>query len=270
MKPRSTYIPKSPPIRSKDIRLNQIIAYRQSLAIKSRLHSKKYHLAEILPDGSWKGSRCFIIGGGPSLSGFNFEELRGEKTIAINAAFRYIPFADLLFSMDHSFYRNMIRGVYGPEAMEGYRKFPGIKCFLEISDHHYENPVYYVHGDLRNKTLPIGLRNGIYPGANSGFGALMIAICLGADPIYLLGFDMTFQGTQTHFHRLYKKMTVSKPRLDSYRRNFENIAPLIREKGIRVINLNPASKLRCFDFSTFQEVMNGNDHYQGSEASDPI
>src|SRR4030042_335661 len=32
---------------------------------------------EVMADGAWRGERCFIIGGGPSLPGFDFERLRG-------------------------------------------------------------------------------------------------------------------------------------------------------------------------------------------------
>ena len=58
---------------------------------------------EILPDGSWSGRRCFIVGGGPSLKGFDFERLRGERVIAINKAFYDVPFADIVFAMDSPF-----------------------------------------------------------------------------------------------------------------------------------------------------------------------
>ena len=30
------------------------------------------NIQDILPDGAWSGKRCFIIGGGRSLKGFNF------------------------------------------------------------------------------------------------------------------------------------------------------------------------------------------------------
>ena len=49
-------------------------------------------LKDSLPTGSWKGQRCFIIGGGPSLKGFDFKQLKGEKIIAINKAFVDAPF----------------------------------------------------------------------------------------------------------------------------------------------------------------------------------
>ena len=41
-------------------------------------------LKDSLPSGSWRGEKCFIIGGGPSLQNFDFLQLLGEKVIAIN------------------------------------------------------------------------------------------------------------------------------------------------------------------------------------------
>ena len=37
-----------------------------------------------LEDDTWKGRRCFIIGGGPSLRGFDFSSLKGELVIGVN------------------------------------------------------------------------------------------------------------------------------------------------------------------------------------------
>ena len=42
-----------------------------------------------LREGQWTGHPCFIIGGGPSLKGFDFNLLEGRKTIGINRAFEF-------------------------------------------------------------------------------------------------------------------------------------------------------------------------------------
>jgi hypothetical protein len=34
-------------------------------------------VSEVLPSGCWKGERCVILGGGPSLRGFDFSVLDG-------------------------------------------------------------------------------------------------------------------------------------------------------------------------------------------------
>jgi len=54
-----------------------------------RIVSKSLHT--IMPTGIWKGRRCFIVGGGTSLKGFDFSQLRGELVIAVNRAMEYVP-----------------------------------------------------------------------------------------------------------------------------------------------------------------------------------
>ncbi|GAG00227.1 unnamed protein product, partial [marine sediment metagenome] len=34
-----------------------------------------------MPDGAWNGKPCFIVGGGPSLKGFDWTKLNGHRTI---------------------------------------------------------------------------------------------------------------------------------------------------------------------------------------------
>jgi hypothetical protein len=63
-------------------------------------------LHEVLDDGAWEGEPCFIIGGGPSLKGFDFNRLRGQgRVIAINRALEYAPWADVVFFMDWKLYK---------------------------------------------------------------------------------------------------------------------------------------------------------------------
>ena len=60
-------------------------------------------ITDVLNSDSWKGKRCFIIGGGPSLSDFDFDILKDELTIGINKTL--IQFSPTLnYSMDKRFY----------------------------------------------------------------------------------------------------------------------------------------------------------------------
>ncbi len=35
-------------------------------------------ISTVVPKDSWRGRLCFILGGGPSLNGFDFNQLTGE------------------------------------------------------------------------------------------------------------------------------------------------------------------------------------------------
>jgi hypothetical protein len=211
--------------------------------------------ADVLPDGSWAGQPCFIIGGGPSLIGFDFDRLRGRgRVIAINKAFLYAPFADVVFFMDHaSFYMWLKRGMFGADAITAWNEFKGFRVFLNLRGREVKD-VYSIRS-IGRVGLPTSLKGGLYHGNNSGFGAIGIAICMGADPIYLLGYDLKHQGTVTHFHGGYNR---HQPEIvmRSYKKSLEVLAQLVAKRGRpRVINLNPYSDLTAFPFSTIDEVL---------------
>lgn len=250
-----------PPITTQDYRVAQILKLQQRGQAAAWITARggKKHVSEILHDGQWTGQPCFILGGGSSLTGFKFERLRGRRTIAINRAFEFAPFSDFLFSMDSTFYQWVLKFRRGP-----FLAFPGIRVFLDSMNFPFGPEVHYI----RNAGLqgfPASLKTGIYSANNSGYGALQMAICLGARPIYLLGYDMNDTGAgRTHFHDGYPGKFGAKINR-TFRQGFEALAPALRAKGIRVVNLNGASGLRCFEFGTIEEALD--DHHQ--PAPDP-
>jgi len=210
-------------------------------------------LYEVLPDGAWANERCFIIGGGPSLEGFDFSRLDGAgRIIAINRAFEYAPFADVVFFMDQRFYKMVHDGAFGPEAKKKWDEFRGYRVFLNIMGRRYDD-VYSVRS-LGRVGLSNSLAKGIYHGNNSGVGAVGLAVCLGANPIYLLGFDFKFKNGKSHFHPGYRP-SAGEGVFRSFVRDFERMARFIVRTRFRVVNLNPDSALRCFPFSTIDEVL---------------
>ena len=42
---------------------------------------------EVLPDRSWKGKPCIVVGGGPSLQDFDWELLCGWRVIGVNRVY---------------------------------------------------------------------------------------------------------------------------------------------------------------------------------------
>jgi hypothetical protein len=199
------------------------------------------------------GERCFILGGGPSLEGFDFERLRGRgKIIAVNRAFEYAHFADILFFMDNRFYQFVHDGKFGPEALAKWESFKGYKVFLNIMGRKHDD-VYSVRS-LGRVGVSNSLTKGIYHGNNSGVGALGLAICLKANPIYLLGFDFKFKNGKSHFHSGYK-LPMHESTFKNFVRDFERVQRFLSRTQFQVVNLNPDSGLRSFPFSTIDEVL---------------
>lgn len=213
---------------------------------------------EVLPDGAWAGEQCFIVGGGPSLIGFDFERLRGKgRIIVINAAYLDVPFADVLFFMDGSkttFYGlvHNSRLCDRPDCLEAWNNFAGHKVFLNLMGRKYDD-VHSVRS-IGRMGLSHSLRNGLYHGNNSGVGAVGLAACLHANPIYLLGIDCKFTGGKTHYHGKYPA-TMTENVFKSFIRDFERLNKFIQRTQFKVVNLNPDSGVRCFPFSTIDEVL---------------
>ena len=209
-------------------------------------------LSDVLQDGAWKGQRCFIVGGGASLKGFDFSKLNNELVIGINRAYEKVD-CTINFAMDHMLYEWITKGKLGDNARKKFDEFKGIPVWLDSVGYDYPQGVYIINQVPKTK-MGHSLKEGIRTGSNSGFGAVGIAICLGANPIYLLGFDMIARdGKQVWWHNGYPEMQSAKV-YKVFRNDFNKVAQELKEKNIKVINLNPKSELKCFEFSDIDKI----------------
>jgi hypothetical protein len=207
-----------------------------------------------MPDGAWKDERCFIVGGGPSLTGFNWDVLKGAgRIIAVNRAVEVVPWADIMFSMDSRLYEwyHERRNLLKQESLDAYDEFQGMKVWLDSHHHQFKPDVYLVNW-LGRSGVSLSLKKGIYSGGNSGYSAMMLAVALGCSPIILLGFDMGHDSGRTHFHDGYP-MGSCNPSSRTWTECFNEAAPKIKAAGIQVINANPYSNIRCFPFGNIIE-----------------
>jgi len=205
---------------------------------------------DVLKAGQWKGQRCFILGGGESLKGFDFSLLRGEKVIAVNRAFESYPNADIWYAMDVALYNSMRSGVLSEgekyDVYKLWQEFQGIKMFLcPINYYKFYDKIHYVRRNTK-AVVSNDLNQGIHGGNNSGFGALMLALTLRANPIFLLGYDLKIRET-THYHSGYpkqdkealaKKLVVFTEQFEKFKDEYP--------KDTRIINLCLDSALECF------------------------
>lgn len=228
-------------------RLTKVIPTKLSITCRAKC------ITEVLPSCAWIGRRCFIIGGGPSLSGFNYSILDNELTIGINKAFVGYH-AVVNYSMDPRFYDMVTyQSPTDPKVKmlhQEWLRYHGIKVFMRHNDKlKFDSTVYYVN-DLGKVAVSFDLDAGIYKGNNSGCGALMLAIGLGCDKIGLLGYDMKIdkEHDKTHWHDGYDFGCNSSfhEKLDNFIDCFNEIADAISDHNIKVFNLNPDSKLTCF------------------------
>lgn len=214
-------------------------------AVKDLFHN-------VVDDNAWKGRRCFIIGGGPSLKSFDFGRLSGELTIGVNRAYEEFD-CDIMFATDLQYYKWIENGEMGVAAKKRFKNFRGHKVWLDSRRYPYMG-VKRLTG-LHGHGLSHSMKTGLCHGGNSGYGALNLAVCLGANPIYLLGFDMKGENTkQAWWHNGYPK-TQSDKVYAMFIKHFEFAVPILKDRGIQVINLNPDSAMKCFEFGELENVL---------------
>ena len=206
----------------------------------SPLGTKK-KLSEILGVNSWAGQRCFVIGGGASLRDFDFSLLENELTIGVNKIYRVFE-PTILFFADRTMYDEI-------EPL----KIKSIKVAVDYTNACFDN-VYYVRSA---GTKGVGMDiDTLYTGNNSGFGALNLALVLGAEPIYLLGFDYVSINGKYHVTNDWGKIQDREYQdlLDTFRQEFQVISQHIDTK---IINLSLKSALECWPKMRIEEVFNG-------------
>lgn len=241
-----------PAVRSIELR-NNMIVHRANTS-----YNINTPVSAALKSNTWQGKRCFIIGGGESLKNLDLSKLQGERVIGINRAFEKYP-VDILYMMDAPFYESIVQkklDVFtGEPVLERFRSFKGVKVALSpITEYKYPPDIYVVRMKVDGK-LSVDLNDGIFGGTNSGFGAIQLAMCLGANPIYLLGYDMCAP-TTTHWHKGYPNQTVEgmRTKLLGYLLEMQEAASDIKSLGFTLYNVNKESALTCFPFAEYNSL----------------
>jgi hypothetical protein len=203
----------------------------------------------------WKERPVAIVGGGPSLRGFNFERIRERFTIvAVNASIFDIPFASAGFTIDRRAARN-----WWPRLVSEV-KFP---LYFAVPDPWLVNftcPPTPQMMFLRRTTGSTFThhRGVISGGGTSGFGALHLAFLKGARKVTLFGFDYSPspQGEWHHNQKHYAFKHAQVPaNWSQWARNFDNVAPVLREAGVEVVNASPRSAITAFPRVSLNEAL---------------
>jgi len=192
--------------------------------------------------GDWSDDVVYVIGGGPSLSGFPFELLDGYSVGANKSAI--IANCDALFTMDRN---------YANRAREEIVQFPGEKILglRHLGGHILIEDALYVQNDHREN---LSTNPGLVRGLNSGYGALNVAFLKNAKHIRLLGFDMKMD-KQKHFHSGYD-WDRNPGNYVSWAKRFAGAKKQLDEAGVEVINyVGPeGSAIKCFPTRPLEEL----------------
>lgn len=179
----------------------------------------------------------------------------GRKTIALNKAREFMAGVEVWLGVDSVYWRKK-----APPSQDGNRvwidhgeKHPGedkvdlvLPCAAPVGTPN------------RHAALAWGqsLTEGVGCGGNSGFAALNLADILGAETVYLLGFDMRGENGRTaNFHDGYAEKPASDAVYYRFLEAFRWAASQVRAKVV-VLEVEPGdSRLDCFEKRLAREVL---------------
>lgn len=221
-------------------------------------------------------SRVFIVGGGTSLSGFDFSRLDNEDTIVINKSIESVNKATYFITMDYTFIND--RNKLSNADFNIIKSKADNSYFIINTSHKYIQNVNGVYTDTRiglkynelskftgiikspnSYNISTGFSNTLdnfSNGNNSGYCALQLAILLGYNEIYLLGLDLSLRGTETHFHSGYKQSIGRfSNNINEYKSIFAKSLQLSKIKD-KIISCSPTSYLNNFiKYKDINEVL---------------
>lgn len=191
-----------------------------------------------LKESQWLGQPAYVVGGGESLRSFDWSLLKGKpNVIVINRAFVNVPGAAVWFSEDLRVLELYHRTAEW-KAFRGVRVLHALKSEFGDRARQLCRGIALIERRREDKFWSRRFEDGLSISSNSGVGAINLAWLLGADPIYLLGFDCA----GGNYHEDYVRAgfdQAGRMQLDTYKSDFENwVAPHVRDR--RVINLTNA------------------------------
>ena len=199
----------------------------------------------------WDDRPVFIVGGGPSLIGFDFERLRGKgHIVGVNESMFRAP-CDAGVSTDVNFIRN------NTSRFDIITDL-GIRLYLVLGPH-WPELVPSVPGavylrDDRNEGLSL-YTDTVRSGGTSGYSALNVAVLKRARRIVLLGFDYGCIGGKHHFHNAYTWFRDGEQYWPAWAKRFDAAAPVCRALDVEVINASPQSAITAFPKVSIDEAL---------------
>lgn len=214
-----------------------------------------------------RNREVFIVGGGPSLQGFDFSKLKDKDTIAINVSALDVPEPTYCITADSNIFRKVQEGYFKNVkttwVMVTNLKHPVMKWRdgrFEHVDTKFVYNLFCVDMLIRSAEIKgIGFSfNDFRTGYNSGFCAFQLAVLLGYEKIYLLGIDLTCAPKRTHYHDRYGNRSISKSAFRKFFNNFVSALKVIKEQtNIKIVSCSDISKLNKYiPYQSFDELDN--------------
>ena len=204
-----------------------------------------------VPTPLWEGQPCYIIGGGPSLRAFPFQAISGEFVLGCNMAYLLgVDIVPIIVFGDASFL---------PKNREGLEKYVGSGGWVVTNSSRLKKSIPPWLRMMRKELRGLSL-DGLGWNGNTGASAINLALLLGADPVYLLGYDMGVdpRSGRANYHDHYRSHEVHPRTYPRFLKGMEAVARDLPRlfPGRRVINLEDGtSQLGVFPKESLQVHM---------------
>ena len=196
---------------------------------------------------------CYLVGGGPSLVGFDWSKLDDKYVVGVNRAYEVLPNAQIIYFTDDDWWNT-----HKAALLE--HKGQLIKGSLNLQRmHHPRVAQYHLTGETGWEKGMGRLKHG----RNSSYAIMnMLVQHLGFKKIYLLGLDMKWgkkgDKSTSHWHSGHKR-TDAESVYTIMTRNIGTIPKLLKDNGhedVEIISVNTPEKcdLKTFPMKSFEEV----------------
>jgi len=201
---------------------------------------------------------AYIVGGGPSLIGFDWNTLGKDKfVVAVNRSYEVLPDAQIVYFTDDDWYK---------QHEEGLLEHCGSLIKGSINPTKLKTPdviQYKLSGEKGLTSKPGELIHG----RNSTYAAInLLAAHLGFNKIYLLGIDLKWQkpadvkkatkhNCTTHWHSGHTRIDPEAI-YTTMKNNYQTIVEPLKKLNVEVINVNTldGTDLRVFPIKSVEEV----------------
>ena len=184
----------------------------------------------------WKGQTVAVLGSGPSMSKKVADSVRHLPRIVLNTTYKLAPDAEILYASDSAWWAR-----HTDELLKFEGKKVSVQTRTQIHPNTPKNVLLLRYGGSHGfDDRPGYIRTASF----SGYAALHLAASLGAKQVLLYGYECH----GGHWHGAHPR-GLGNPLEHSYRRwirELESLAPLLKERGVDVINCTPRSRLKCF------------------------
>lgn len=193
----------------------------------------------------WTGRAVAILASGPSTKKSGVERLKGRMTtFAIKRNIELAPWADAVYGCDYPWWR----------SVRGLPDFKGLKlAYADRACDQYGCTKVKIP-DVKGDALRFGAVGEVGAGGNSGFQALNLALQFGATKILLVGFDYVGE----HWYGRNTWQGGGNPSESNFRRwrvTLEAAAPVLKDRGVEVINASMNSTVKAFPKRSIAEAL---------------